>query len=105
MVPVPPAETRFAGSLAASWHLAGVGPVVTSDVVEESQPARAIATVAKSAGRTDGCLQCIEVLQRISCVVGFVHTVRHQSVEVFSSIRTAAIAARAGSLVKFSHTG
>ena len=54
MLPVPPPATMFEDDVSVIWHLADVGPVVTEDVdVEEPQPAAAIATAMKSAGRTD----------------------------------------------------
>ena len=35
MTPVPPLATMFGGGARVSWHLAGVGPVVTADVVDD----------------------------------------------------------------------
>ena len=62
----------FGGAASVSWHLSGVGPVVTSDVVDDSQPTQT-AIVASSDNNTDryrpsvwvseggdGALECIE---------------------------------------------
>ena len=34
MVPIPPSATICAGAMRLSWHLTGVGPVDTADVLE-----------------------------------------------------------------------
>ncbi len=51
MAPVPPSATMFDGEVTVSWHFVGVGPVVTEDVVADSQPATMVAIVSENSQR------------------------------------------------------
>jgi hypothetical protein len=83
------------GAPSVSWHFDGVGPVVTDDVVADSQPTpSAIAKIEVSTDKylhtwlvevipsRDAGLVRIEASQRTGARFRLVHTVRQPAVEV-----------------------
>jgi hypothetical protein len=102
--PLPPSGTMLGGAANVSWHLGGVGPVVTVDVVAESHAAATSATATAHDTSNDGCLQTpgpgvmphrdpafdrIKASPHNEARFGFVHTVRQPVVEVFLSVEAA----------------
>ena len=59
----------FGGCASVSWHFDGVGPVVTDDVVAESQAAAHSATIATIGTSAGEYLKDIDIRAQISRAV------------------------------------
>ena len=82
----------FDGCASVSWHFAGVGPVVTDDVVAESHAATHSATTATIGTNAGEYLKGIASLRNSLARSCLVHSVRQRFAEVVIACRAASIA-------------